>query len=210
MDIGLYNLKYPFRKTISWLLPLVRNISPNAISWSLLPVGVATALCYYQGPEHPELYLVGAGLIFLRMIISTLDGLVAVTFQKCSPEGEIVNRIAPELCDAMLMIAIILAQRKHFEIGMLALVVCWLTSFAGLVGCAGGKKIQSVGPVGQTDRITALLILSLITPFADAFSTPFDILYWFLWWCVVGGIATIFIRFYRQLSNEDEPRTAGG
>jgi CDP-diacylglycerol--glycerol-3-phosphate 3-phosphatidyltransferase len=209
MDIGLYNLKYPFRKTILWLLPLVRDISPNVISWSLLPVGIVTALCYYHGQEHHELYLAGAGLIFLRMIISTLDGLAAVTFQKCTPNGEIVNRIAPELCDTMLMIAIILAEREHFEIGMLALIVCWLTSFAGLVGCAGGKKIQSVGPVGQTDRIAVLLILSLITPFTTTLSEPFDILYWFLWWCVVGGVATIFIRFYRQLTEENEASAAG-
>jgi len=209
MDIGLYNLKYPFRKTISWILPLVRNVSPNTISWSLLPVGILTALCYYQGREHHGLYIAGAGLLFLRMIISTLDGLMAVTFRKCSPIGEIVNRIAPELCDAMLMVAIILAEKENFEIGMLALVICWLTSFAGLVGCAGGKPIQSVGPAGQTDRIAVLLILSLLTPLEAFFLEPFDILYWFLWWCVIGGIATIFIRFSRQLSGKNEPRAIG-
>lgn len=208
MDIGLYNLKYPFRKTLFWLLPLVKNVSPNVISWSLLPVGILTALCYYQAREFQDLYLVGAGLIFLRMIISTLDGLMAVTFQKCTANGEIVNRIAPELCDAMLMVGVILAESAHFELGLAALVICWLTSFAGLVGCTGGKPVQSVGPVGQTDRITALLVLSLVSPFGNAFSETFDILYWFLWWCVVGGVATILIRFYRQLSSEEAQQPA--
>jgi CDP-diacylglycerol--glycerol-3-phosphate 3-phosphatidyltransferase len=209
MDIGLYNLKYPFRKTIYWILPLVRNISPNVISWSLLPIGIATAICYHQAAEYKELYLVGAGLIFLRMIISTLDGLVAVTYKKCTPNGEIINRIAPEVCDVMLMFAIVLAEKEHMVLGALAFAISWLTSFAGLVGYTGGKTIQSVGPVGQTDRITVLLILSLVTPFLSIFSVSFDILYWFLWWCFTGGLITIFIRFYRQLSKESAQRTEG-
>lgn len=199
MDIGLYNLKYPFRKTISWLLPLVRHISPNAISWSLLPVGVLTAWCYYVAKDHPLLYLAGAGLIFLRMIVSTLDGLAAVTFRKCTPEGEIVNRITPELCDALVMVAIVLAQQEHLALGVVALTIGWLTSFAGLVGLTGGKPVQSVGPVGQTDRISALLILSLVGTANYFLAQPLDVLYWFLWWCVLGGLVTVVLRLSRQL-----------
>jgi phosphatidylglycerophosphate synthase len=208
MDMGLYNLKYPFRKTISWLLPLVKNVSPNAISWSLLPIGVLTALCYYAAKDRPLLFLAGAGLIFLRMIVSTLDGLAAVTYRKCTPEGELVNRIAPELCDAMLMVAVVLAEREHLVLGILVLAAAWLTSFAGLVGLAGGKQIQSVGPVGQTDRVTALLVLSLAGSANYFLEQPLDVLNWFLWWCVLGGFVTVVLRLSRHLAVTDRSAAA--
>ncbi|MCX8131783.1 MAG: hypothetical protein N3I35_17020 [Clostridia bacterium] len=200
MDIGLYNAKYPFRKFISGILRYTKNISPNTISVSMLPVGVFTGLCYYYADEYPGLLMLGAILIFVRMILGTLDGLVAVTYNKCSPEGEIVNRITPELCDVILIVAIVLKQNDSSGLGFWVLAMAWITSFAGLVGLTGKKPIQSVGPVGQTDRITVLMFLSVFGFIAYLLGYSLPVLRWFIWWCIGGGIITITIRFYRNLS----------
>ncbi len=200
MDLGLYNLKYPFRRMISWALPLCRNVSPNAISWALLPVGLATAGAYYWGAQgHTWLYLVGMGLIFLRMFMGTLDGLVAVHFDKASPKGELVNRITPELCDVMVMAALALARPEWALAGVAALAMAWLTSFAGLLGAVVGLKGQSVGPVGQTDRLVALQAMSLAAFLGAQFDWGVDFLLIFLWWCAGGGVLTVFLRLWRHV-----------
>ncbi len=197
MEIGLYQLKYPFRKLLEFLLPFCKNINPNTISVFLIPLGFLTALIYKMAPTQPAFYLVGIVCIFLRMIIGTLDGLVAETYHKQTPNGTILNRLTHEAADLMLMCAIIMANPQHLHLGIWALLLCWATSFLGLLGLAGGKKIQSVGPVGQTDRIVALMVFSLLQ-FWNVFGVDFITL--FLWWVVLGGIITISLRAQRILT----------
>lgn len=83
MNIGLYNFKYPARKLIEWVLPFVRNVDPNAVSWSMLPIGFGIALCCYFGANgYPIFFICGLILMVLRMFLGTLDGLIAVRFNK--------------------------------------------------------------------------------------------------------------------------------
>src|SRR5262245_59845604 len=111
MDLGLYNLKYPARKMIAGLLPQLADTDPNHISYAMLPVGLLIGACYWVGARiQPWLYLLAILLIFFRMFLGTLDGLVATHYGKGSKKGEIVNRLAPELCDAFTMIAFALAR----------------------------------------------------------------------------------------------------
>jgi phosphatidylglycerophosphate synthase len=201
MKIGIYDLKYPFRKMISLFLPLVKNFSPNAISWSLIPIGIATAICYYFTGPYPVLFLVGFFLIYLRLVVGTLDGLVAVKYNKSTPKGEIVNRIAPELCDIMLMLAIILSSPERYFFGIIALVIAWFTTFAGLIGLAGGKEIDMTGPVAQADRIFILSFFSLLGFFFYIFDIHYDVLLWFLIWCIAGGCITIILRIVKILKS---------
>lgn len=180
MNIGLYNVKYAARKWIEWILPLCRRLDPNWISLSLLVPAGAAAWAYAAGRPF-----IGIFCILLRMFLGTLDGLVAERFQKGTPQGEIVNRLAPELADAALF-AVFAWQDPLW--GIPALSMCWLTTFAGLVG----KKPQSVGPAGQTDRLAALIVCSLLSPY-------FDWMRIFLIWCTIGGAATVVLRLKRNL-----------
>lgn len=208
MDLGLYNAKYGFRKLLTAMLPALRNVSPNAISWSLVPVGLVTAAVYYLaatgGPVW--LFLVGAALVLLRMVIGTLDGLVAVTFAKGSGRGEIVNRLAPELCDVVLLAALVAARPEQLLLGIAALSVAWLTTFAGVVGAVLGRPTQSVGPVGQTDRLAALILFSLAAGLAAPLGLEADLVVLFLAWTVLGGALTIVLRLARALEAAEDVR----
>ncbi len=198
MEIGLYHLKYPFRKMIGFLLPLFSEVNPNKISWSLVPIGAITAVAYIFAPKMPILYLVGALLILTRMVVGTLDGLIAVKFNKSSPKGEMINRITPEICDILLMIALVYATPTHFILGITALGMCWAVTFFGLIGIVAGKKIQSVGPVGQTDRIVALGIFSILQFLSLTNHWGHNFITFFFIWVVVGSLLTIALRINRN------------
>ncbi len=195
MDIGLYKMKYPFRKLIMGVLPLVKDVNPNTVSWLLIPVGVAISGCYFFAAGGiPQLYLVAVGLTFLRMFLGTLDGLMAEHFQKSSPQGEIINRLTPEVCDCLCLLALSLGKTEWFLAGILALGIAWLTSFAGLIGLVAKQPIQSVGPVGQTDRLVALIVFSVLEYFSLLFAWGIDFIKIFLYWAILGGMVTIFLR----------------
>ncbi len=104
MDIGLYNLKYPVRKAMQGLLPRFRTTDPNAITWSVLPVGAATAAFAWWGAHHVNgAWSNAIALVFLRMFLTTLDGFVAQSYGRETRVGAMLNRVVPELCDAMLV-----------------------------------------------------------------------------------------------------------
>jgi CDP-diacylglycerol--glycerol-3-phosphate 3-phosphatidyltransferase len=200
MDLGLYNLKYPARRLLTGLLPRFANTDPNHISWAMLPVGAGVAACVWFGAHgRPWLYLLAIALLFLRMFLGTLDGLVATQFGRSSKSGEIVNRLAPELCDAAYLLALALARPEWTLPGALALAAAWLTTFAGLVGATAGLPTQSVGPAGQTDRLAAVQVALLLAWLADPRGWHFDPLGLFLWWVALGGTLTVVLRLVRHL-----------
>ena len=191
MKIGLYHLKYPLRRMIEFVLPLFRSVNPNVVSISLIPLGLLTAGVYFFAPQRPSLYLIGAALILLRMVVGTLDGLIAQAFSKSSPKGEMINRIAPEVCDIALMLAIVFSSPKYLGVGCVAIALCWAVTFFGLIGVVANRPIQSVGPVGQTDRIAALALLSVLQLIFG-----FDGIQLFLWWTIFGSLITLALRIY--------------
>lgn len=167
------------------ILPYMSRVNPNWVSLLLLPIGGLIAYVY-----SVDLYLIGIPLILLRMFFGTLDGFIAEAYKKGTDAGEILNRLTPEISDLLLMA--VLAYKDPLW-GIPALGIAWLTSFSGLVGLAVKKPIQSIGPVGQTDRLAALIVCSLL-PVAD----PMRI---FLIWTTCGGLLTIFLRLKRQFTS---------
>jgi CDP-diacylglycerol--glycerol-3-phosphate 3-phosphatidyltransferase len=198
MDIGLYQLKTPFAKLIRALIPLCRNIDPNHISWAIVPLGIVVAACYYLAPAYPYLYLAGPVLIFCRMVVATLDGLVAIEYGKSTPMGEMVNRIAPEIADIMMMGAILLSRPEYGSLAVPVLLVAWATSFFCLIGLVAKRPIQSVGPCGQTDRLAALMVFSLLQFTSWAGGWGIDFMLGFLGWTIAGGTLTIILRATRS------------
>ncbi|MCR4336951.1 MAG: hypothetical protein NUV91_04010 [Candidatus Omnitrophica bacterium] len=202
MDIGLYNMKYSARKWISGVLPLMKNGNPNTVSWSMIPVGAGIAACYYFAAQGQNvLYLAASVLTFLRMYLGTLDGLMAEYYQKGTRQGEIINRLTPELCDVMYLLALILAHPELRLLGITVLAIAWMTTFSGLVGLTVQKKIQSVGPVGQTDRLAALLVFTLLQYVSNQFHWNINFIQFFMIWAILGGILTIILRLKRSLDH---------
>lgn len=213
MDIGLYLLKFPFRKTIQFLVPLFKNVNPNLISAFLLPIGIITACTYWFAIKNniPIFYILGIMLAFLRMIIATLDGLVAQEYNKSTALGDIINRMTPELCDLMLIPTIIFASGQ-FQLGTIALTFAWATPFFGLLGSPSGIAVQSVGPVGQTDRLASLMIFSFLQYFSESFQWKINFITFFLQWLILGGVITLSIRFYRvyrDAKSKDKTNSSG-
>ncbi|MDX8431126.1 MAG: CDP-alcohol phosphatidyltransferase family protein [Candidatus Algichlamydia australiensis] len=181
-------------------MPIFKNIHPDVVSYSLIPIGILTAILFFYAPSTPFFYLIGALFILLRMIVGTLDGLIAVTFNKSSPKGEMINRIAPEVCDMLLITAIVYSSPNYLILGSAVLAACWAVTFFGLIGIVAEKKIQSVGPAGQTDRIVALAVFSLFHYFQKFFSFHIDFIYLFLIWVLVGSALTLYFRISRNFS----------
>jgi phosphatidylglycerophosphate synthase len=198
MNLGLYQMKYPFRRMIGGLLRLACRTRPDTISWSCLPIGAATAVVYYFSARAPLLYGLGIALIILRMIVTTLDGLLAESTGQSCPHGELVNRIPAKISDVLLLVAVAAAAQMPAALVAMAVGACWLASYASLMGPLAGVPGHSTGPAGQTDRLAATLIASA-WGLAGTMGVPAELgglspLQWLLVWFAAGGVLTFLLR----------------
>jgi phosphatidylglycerophosphate synthase len=204
MDIGLYQFKHKFRSYLEKFLPHLERVDPNWITLLLLPIALLTAWTYRCAAESHSLYLVGILLIGLRMVVSTLDGMCAEHYGKTTPLGTLLNRLCPEFADISLMLGLILSAGDNMDLAIWAMAIGWASAYLGIIGLAIGRPILSLGPVGQTDRLVALVIASLL-----AFVMGPEIgLQLFFWWCIFGGLVTCALRLQRLIQNpNDTPGT---
>jgi CDP-diacylglycerol--glycerol-3-phosphate 3-phosphatidyltransferase len=186
-DLGLYQAKYWLRDRLRHL-PGIGNLSPNVLSlFAFVPGGLA-AYCLYRG-----WWLGAVGAIVTRMVINTLDGLVAEEFNKTSKLGAYLNRLPGEFTDVLIVLGLWNIGSFPWTLALVVLVG-WVQMF-GLLGLAAGSTIQSVGPCGQTDRLAILAIASL----AAVFVNPIQIWHYVIPGLCVGCGITILLRIYRSI-----------
>ena len=77
------------------------------------------------------------------MVLATLDGMLAVAFDKSSPTGELVNRIAPEIADIATLVGLVTATSAYRDLtwpvlAVVGTVTRWLPDLLSTVlGIAG-------------------------------------------------------------------------
>lgn len=184
-DLGLYQTKYLLRNLLR-KIPGLPLLSPNLLSLLAFVPGLAVAACLYQGWWWGAVAAIAG-----RMIINTLDGLVAEEFNKTSPLGAYLNRLPGEFTDLLIMLGLWPHSSPSWMLALL-LLTSWVQMF-GLLGLVAGGKTQSVGPCGQTDRLAILGIACIVA----SFGLP-------VWTYVIPGLCagcglTIGLRIYRSI-----------
>jgi CDP-diacylglycerol--glycerol-3-phosphate 3-phosphatidyltransferase len=186
-DLGLYQAKYWLRDQLRHI-PGIGSLSPNVLSLlAFIPGGVA-ACCLWQ-----DWWLGAAVAIATRMVINTLDGLVAEEFNKTSALGAYLNRLPGEFTDVLIVLGLWHLGEFPWTLALVVLVG-WVQMF-GLLGLVAGSSIQSVGPCGQTDRLAILAIAALVAIVID----PVKVWHYVIPGLCVGCSITILLRIYRTI-----------
>ncbi|WP_373531730.1 CDP-alcohol phosphatidyltransferase family protein [Vampirovibrio sp.] len=155
-DLGLYQTKYLLRNILR-NIPGVGALSPNALSLFAVVPGLLAAWFLMQGQ-----WLAALLSIMGRMIVNTLDGLVAEEFNKKSNLGAYLNRLPGEFTDILIVLALSWKVAPVSIGSMLLVPLTGWVQILGLLGLAAGGTTQSVGPCGQTDRLAIIAIGCLL------------------------------------------------
>jgi len=159
--MGLYILKFGFRRFLAPLLALCKNVNPDIISYLALVVSLFTGIFFYSSQNNPSLLLWAIGLILLRMVLNTLDGMIAIEQKKSSPQGEIVNALPDRYSDIFTVAGIVFLPDINIYLGVFALVSVLLVSYTGMLAKAIGLNWQHQGPLGKVERLISIMLFSL-------------------------------------------------
>ncbi|MER9894767.1 CDP-alcohol phosphatidyltransferase family protein [Mesorhizobium sp. M0119] len=158
----LYALKPAFQARLRPLADgLARaGITANQITLLAAALSLATGLVVAALAGHRVVFLLMPLVLFMRMALNAIDGMLAREHGQASKLGMYLN----ELCDVVSDLALILAFAVLFPAwGVVAFAIAaMITEFAGVLGIAAGTGRNYAGPFGKSDRALALGILAVL------------------------------------------------
>ena len=150
---SVYQLKKDFQ---SLLRPLVKKLAkakivPNQVTISAIILSAAGGLYMALWPQKSWPWLILPLILFLRMALNAIDGMLAREHRMKSKLGGLLNELGDVISDTFLYLPFALIE----GIGGLVVVICILsiiTEFAGLAAVSIGSSRRYDGPMGKSDR----------------------------------------------------------
>jgi phosphatidylglycerophosphate synthase len=186
------------------------GIHPDAISYMSILAALAAAICFWKSGAHPWLLLVAPLLCYVRLWCNMLDGMVAMTANKASSRGEIVNDLPDRISDVIIFAGVAHSGWMNPFIGYWAAIFALLTAYVGLFGQALGVQREFSGIMSKPWRMVALHIGAWLTYFWYSSIESIGRLNILDWTCLVviaGCAQTMIVRLKRILSAlQNSPR----
>lgn len=152
--LTLYDCKPTFQ---AWLRPLVDQlaqwqISPNQITSAAILLSGAMGLTLTVWSETRWLWLGLPLVLFVRMALNAIDGMLARNYNQATPLGCILNELGDVISDAALYLPFcrVASGFAAWIVGIVLLAS--LTEMVGVLGLAIAHKRCYDGPMGKSDR----------------------------------------------------------
>jgi CDP-diacylglycerol--glycerol-3-phosphate 3-phosphatidyltransferase len=212
--VSVYDVKPGFQKLLRPLVKLLARsgvtanqvtiaavlLSFGAGTWLAIDRGTGSTLPGYvsgQAETVPQILLMIPGVLFIRMALNAIDGMLAREHHMKSRLGAILNEMGDVVSDAALYLP--LAWVPVFDPLPVVLVVLLgiVVEMAGVVSVQIGSSRRYDGPMGKSDRAFILgglsLLLGLGVPLGDGVEL-------ILWGIVLLEILTIVQRSRKGLA----------
>jgi CDP-diacylglycerol---glycerol-3-phosphate 3-phosphatidyltransferase len=139
-----------------------RGVTANQVTLAAAALSVATGLALLVAPDYPTLYLLGPLVLFVRMALNAIDGMLAREHGQKSALGGLLNELGDVVSDA----ALYLPLAAHFAVEpavvvAVVLLAAW-SELTGVAAVAVGASRRYDGPMGKSDRAFVFGALTLL------------------------------------------------
>jgi CDP-diacylglycerol---glycerol-3-phosphate 3-phosphatidyltransferase len=160
---SIYNLKSSFQ---ALLRPLTRRlaamgVTANQVTLLALLLSVANGTCIAVWPAASWPLLLVAPLLFVRMALNAIDGMLAREHAMKSRLGCILNELGDVISDAALYLPLALVPGVPASLVVVAVLLAVISEMAGVVAIQVGADRRYDGPMGKSDRAFIFAILAL-------------------------------------------------
>ncbi len=160
---SIYGLKPKFQ---SQLRPLSNGLARAGVTANMVTIvamllSFATGLAIFHFRSIRVLLLLPA-VLFLRMALNAIDGMLAREHNQKSAVGAILNELGDVFSDAALYLP--LATSPPFDAALMVLIVLLavISEMTGVVAVQIGASRRYDGPMGKSDRAFVFGILGLL------------------------------------------------
>lgn len=161
---SIYELKPKFQ---ALLRPLVRSlagagITANQVTIAAAVLSILTGTAVYHWPYNPRVVLLVPLVLFLRMALNAVDGMLAREHNQKSRLGALLNELGDVISDAALYLPFGLVPGVDLRLVVLAVVLALLGEMTGVVAIQIGAARRYDGPMGKSDRAFWFGLLALL------------------------------------------------
>lgn len=164
MSASIYSLKPRFQRLLSPMRDylVAKNISPNQITLvtCALCIGYALLIAWPLTSKYALLLL--PVLLFVRMMLNALDGMVATSTDKQTPLGSVLNELCDVVSDIALFGSFLLLLPESQFMWIFLILSNLLTEFVALAVFQASHHRPHNGPFGKSDRAFYLGIMAII------------------------------------------------
>ena len=166
---SIYQLKPAFQNL---LRPLTRRlasagVTANQITVSAFLLCAAGGLALLWQPQARWPWLLLPLLLFARMALNAIDGMLAREFGQKSRLGAFLNELGDVLSDAVLLLPMALVS-PHAMLPVAVTLLAMVSEMTGVIGLMVGASRRYDGPLGKSDRAFVLGSLGLLLGFGVA------------------------------------------
>ncbi|NJN46114.1 MAG: CDP-alcohol phosphatidyltransferase family protein [Candidatus Competibacteraceae bacterium] len=165
--VSLYHLKPQFQ---NGLRPIVRQlarwgVSANQVTLAAVGVSGATGLLIAWFAENDRLLLLLPAVLFVRMALNAIDGMLAREHGMTTPLGALLNELGDAVSDTALYLPLALVPGMPTVLIILLVILALLTELAGMCAVQIGAQRRYDGPMGKSDRALVLGTVALLLGF---------------------------------------------
>jgi CDP-diacylglycerol--glycerol-3-phosphate 3-phosphatidyltransferase len=151
---SIYQLKPAFQ---GLLRPLVRmlarkGVTANQVTLMAAGLSVLLGIILAIWPLCQLAWLSLPVLLFVRMALNAIDGMLAREHDMKSPLGAFLNELGDVISDAALYLPFALLPGVSGWLAIYAVIAAILTEFTGVVALQAGSSRRYDGPLGKSDR----------------------------------------------------------
>ncbi|MEG1249293.1 MAG: CDP-alcohol phosphatidyltransferase family protein [Citrobacter sp.] len=149
----LYQIKPAFqallRPLMFWLEK--KNVTANHVTLAAMALSFITGAVLFIFP-NPKLFILLPIILFIRMALNALDGMLARECNQQSRLGAILNETGDILSDLALYLPFMLLPGSN-ELLVLTMLFCTvMTEFCGVLAQTINGVRSYAGPLGKSDR----------------------------------------------------------
>ena len=161
---SIYDLKPRFQNLLRPVVDRLaaRGVSANQVTIAALGLSLATGLLIALTSGWKGALLLVPLVLFVRMALNAIDGMLAREHNMQTPLGAILNELGDVLADAALYLPFALIPGIQASLVVVFVVLAIVSEMTGVVAVQIGARRCYDGPLGKSDRAFILGLVGLL------------------------------------------------
>jgi CDP-diacylglycerol---glycerol-3-phosphate 3-phosphatidyltransferase len=141
------NLLRPVTKKLASL-----GVTANQVTLAALVLSLITGVILIFGGNQTGIFLLVPMVLFVRMALNAIDGMLAREHDMKSPLGAILNELCDVISDVALYLPFALLPEISLWIIVLLVIAAIISEMTGVIAIQIGASRRYDGPMGKSDR----------------------------------------------------------
>ncbi len=161
---SIYDLKPRFQSLLrpitNWLA--ARGVTANQVTLAAAAVSLLTGALVAAKPESRPILLLVPVVLFVRMALNAIDGMLAREHDMKSRRGAVLNELGDVVSDAGIYLPLALVPGIPAPLVVVLVVLGVISEMAGVVAVQIGAERRYDGPLGKSDRAFAFGLIAFL------------------------------------------------